>query len=215
MKAAVITFPASNCNRDMQVALQKAGFNTKAVWHQDQLENNFDLIALPGGFSYGDYLRCGAMAAISPIINQIKIAAKKGVKILGVCNGFQILCESGLLDGVLLQNQKGKFICQDVDLQIINKQSNFTKKYNQEIITIPIAHMDGRYFASDDVIKKLQDNDQIAFKYHKNNPNGSKADIAGILNENKNVLGMMPHPERIIEEDINGVDGLKLFESLF
>ncbi|OFW88838.1 MAG: phosphoribosylformylglycinamidine synthase I [Alphaproteobacteria bacterium RIFCSPHIGHO2_01_FULL_40_8] len=225
MKAGVITFPGSNCDRDAVVALQKVGAKVKKIWHQEtKLDDNFDLIIVPGGFSYGDYLRSGAMASISPVMREVKNLAKKGVRVLGICNGFQILTEAGLLPGALLRNKKMKFICRTINLRVENSASDFTAKYKKnQIIRIPIAHMDGNYFADSDVIKKLEDSQNVAFRYVDNrgnvsdesNVNGSMLNIAGIFNDAKNVLGMMPHPERAIDEDTGSKDGLLMFESLF
>lgn len=222
MKSAVITFPGSNCDRDALTALKAIGSDVQKIWHKESsLDNDLDLIIVPGGFSYGDYLRSGAMASISPVMNEVKRLAQKGVKILGICNGFQILTEAELLPGVLLKNKKAKFICKEVTLKVENNNSVFTKNYQKDdLIQIPIAHMDGNYFASDDVIKSLEDNDSIAFRYanlngqvsEEFNPNGSISNIAGILNSEKNILGMMPHPERAIDEKTGSKDGLKMFE---
>ncbi len=224
MKSALIIFPGSNCDRDAFDALEKIGSKCQKVWHQEtSLQDDLDLIVVPGGFSYGDYLRSGAMASISPIMTEIKRLAAKGVKILGICNGFQILTEAGLLDGVLMRNKKMKFICRDVFLRVENNNSAFTSNYEQkQIIKLPIAHMDGNYFANPETLKKLQDNNNIAFSYvsaegnltDEDNPNGSSINIAGIFNDQKNILGMMPHPERAIDINNGGVDGLAIFESL-
>ena len=212
--AAVVTFPGSNCDRDLIVALDKVFNKTYNLWHKDtSLPQNLDLIAVPGGFSYGDYLRCGAMAANSPIMSEIKKFALNGGRVLGICNGFQILIEAGLLPGALLRNKNLKFISKKSNLQIINNSCDFTKSYKSPYIELPIAHHDGNYFCDDDTLKSLQDNDQIAFKYC-DNPNGSIDDIAGILNKEKNILGMMPHPERSIDKLVGGLDGLGIFESL-
>ncbi len=216
MKAAVIQFPGSNCDRDMQVAIQQEiGADTILHWHGDaDLDDKLDFIAIPGGFSYGDYLRSGAMAARSPVMGAIIAAAHRGVPVLGVCNGFQILTESGLLPGALMRNAGIDFICRDVDLIVENDRSLFTTGYNKgSTITIPVAHHDGNYFADDTVIRTLEDNQRIAFRYA-NTINGSRNDIAGILNENGNVLGMMPHPERAVDERHGGTDGQNLFRSL-
>lgn len=217
MKAAVIVFPGSNCDRDMLNVLGDVfgDGNVDKIWHTEtNIDNKYDLIALPGGFSYGDYLRSGAISAKSPIMTEIKKQATRGVKVFGVCNGFQVLTESGLLDGSLIRNKNLKFICKDVELSVENNNSVFTNKYqlNQKI-NIPIAHHDGSYFARDDTIKALQDNEQIAFKYI-DNPNGSVADIAGIFNKQKNILGMMPHPERAYNKITGNTDGRALFESI-
>ena len=224
MKSAVIVFPGSNCDRDAVDALQKVGSKVNKVWHQEtKLENDLDLIVVPGGFSYGDYLRSGAMAAISPVMQEVKRLAERGAKVLGICNGFQILTEAGLLDGVLLRNKKIKFSCRDVLLHVEDTNTSFTKKYKKgQIVKIPIAHMDGNYFADPSTLKKLEDNGNIAFRYvsengnvtDDSNPNGSALNIAGIFNDKKTILGMMPHPERAIDINTGSSDGLFLFESL-
>ncbi len=224
MRAAVITFPGSNCDRDAVDALQKINSKVQRIWHQEtSLDDNLDLIIVPGGFSYGDYLRSGAMAKISPVMQEVKRLADKGVRVLGICNGFQILTESGLLPGVLLRNKKSKFICREVTLAVENTDSSFTKKYKkQQIIRVPIAHMDGQYYADTDTLKKIEDGNNIAFRYvnldgnatDEANPNGSALSIAGIFNDKKNVLGMMPHPERAIDDETGSSDGLLLFHSL-
>lgn len=224
MKAGVITFPGSNCDRDAFEVVQKIGGKAQKIWYQEtNLENNFDLIVVPGGFSYGDYLRSGAMAAISPVMNEVKRLAARGVKVIGICNGFQILTEAGLLDGVLLRNKKGRFICREVTLRIENNNSVFTSKYKkQQLVKFPIAHMDGNYFAEPDVLKKLEDNENIALRYvdedgnltDESNPNGSALNIAGIFNDQKNVLGMMPHPERAYDKNVGSGDGGALFQFL-
>ncbi len=224
MKSAVIVFPGSNCDRDAVDALQKVGSKVNKVWHQEnKLENDLDLIVVPGGFSYGDYLRSGAMAAISPVMQEVKRLAQRGTKVLGICNGFQILTEAGLLDGVLLRNKKIKFSCRDVLLHVEDTNTSFTKKYKKgQIVKIPIAHMDGNYFADPSTLKKLEDNGNIAFRYvsengnvtDDSNPNGSALNVAGIFNDKKTILGMMPHPERAIDINTGSSDGLFLFESL-
>ncbi|MFT5795516.1 MAG: phosphoribosylformylglycinamidine synthase I [Ulvibacter sp.] len=222
MKTAIIIFPGSNCDKDGLDGLNKISNNIQQIWHKEtKLDDNLDLILIPGGFSYGDHLRSGGIAANSNIMPEIIRLANKGVKVIGICNGFQILTEAGLLDGALMKNVGAKFICQNTYLSCQNQKTNFTNKINK-IIQIPIAHMDGNYYCSDDVLKNLEDNNQIAFKYcNKNgetksefNPNGSKENIAGIFNKNKNILGMMPHPERAIDKDTNGIDGMLLFNSL-
>jgi len=221
MKAGVIVFPGSNCDRDAFVALQKCGFKQVIkIWHQDKkLPENLKIIIFPGGFSYGDYLRSGAMAAISNIIIEIKKFAAKGGLILGICNGFQILTETHLLPGVLMKNKNNKFICKNSFLKICNNQTIFTNKYQKnEIIKIPAAHMDGRYYIDEIELKNLEKNHQIAFKYcnkngninDKTNFNGSLSNIAGVFNKEKNILGMMPHPERAIDKEIGLIDGIKM-----
>lgn len=224
MKAAVIIFPGSNCDRDAVTALQKVGAQVEKIWYQEtSLPKNLDLIIVPGGFSYGDYLRSGAMAAISPVMAEIKKAGQQGVNILGICNGFQILTEAGLLDGVLLRNRGIKFICRNVYLRVENATTNFTSSYQKnQVIKVPIAHMDGNYFADEKTLKSLEDNNQIAFRYvnengefdQSSNPNGSLNNIAGIFNAKKNILGMMPHPERAVDANTGLIDGLKMFEGL-
>jgi phosphoribosylformylglycinamidine synthase len=224
MKSAVITFPGSNCDRDAFVALQKVSNKVQRLWHNEtSLDNDLDLIVVPGGFSFGDYLRSGAMASISPIMQEVKRLSQKGVRILGICNGFQILTESNLLPGVLMRNKKMKFICREINLRVENNDSDFTKKYkNRQIIKIPIAHMDGNYFAEPDVIKRIEDNSMVAFRYvdengnvsDESNPNGSIFNIAGVFNESKNILGMMPHPERAIDANTGSNDGNLMLESL-
>ena len=216
MRAAVIVFPGSNCDRDMVCALNLAGHEVISVWHKEtELPKNIDLVAIPGGFSFGDYLRCGAIAAKSPIFKEVLKHIERGGYALGVCNGFQILTEAGVLPGILQQNIKTKFISKAVDLRVLNTTSIFTHRYvHEEPISIPIAHHEGNYFASSDDLKKLKDGDRIAFKYI-DNPNGALDDIAGILSENHRVLGMMPHPERHTE-DVHGCqDGYPFFEGLF
>ena len=216
MRAAVIVFPGSNCDRDMVCALNLAGHEVISVWHKEtELPKNIDLVAIPGGFSFGDYLRCGAIAAKSPIFKEVLKHIERGGYALGVCNGFQILTEAGVLPGILQQNIKTKFISKAVDLRVINTTSIFTHRYiHEEPISIPIAHHEGNYFASSDDLKKLKDGDCIAFKYI-DNPNGALEDIAGILSENHRVLGMMPHPERHTENVHGCQDGYPFFEGLF
>ena len=216
MRAAVIVFPGSNCDRDMVCALNLAGHEVISVWHKEtELPKNVDLVAIPGGFSFGDYLRCGAIAAKSPIFKEVIKHIERGGYALGVCNGFQILTEAGVLPGILQQNIKTKFISKAVDLRVLNTTSIFTHRYvHEEPISIPIAHHEGNYFASSDDLKKLKDGDRIAFKYI-DNPNGALEDIAGILSENHRVLGMMPHPERHTENVHGCQDGYPFFEGLF
>ena len=215
-RAAVITFPGSNCDRDMAVAIEQVSGTTAArVWHGDaDLPERLDLIALPGGFSYGDYLRSGAMAARSPIMRAVVEAANRGVPVLGVCNGFQVLTEAGLLPGALMRNAGIRFVCREVKLTVGTSQSLFTARYQagQEIV-IPVAHHDGNYFADDATLDRLEGEGRVAFRYAES-VNGSARDIAGVLGEGGNVLGMMPHPERMIEAAQGGTDGRALFESV-
>ncbi|MGD8326661.1 MAG: phosphoribosylformylglycinamidine synthase subunit PurQ [Sphingomonadales bacterium] len=215
MKAAVIVFPGSNCDRDVKVALEKiTGVTPEMIWHGDSTLPKTDLIVLPGGFSFGDYLRSGAIAARSPIMKEVVKQANDGTPTLGICNGFQILTDAGLLPGVLMRNAGLHFLCKDVTLTVENSQTAFTNAFNAGAeITIPIAHHDGNYFADEAVLKELEDNRQIAFRYQ-GNPNGSAHDIAGITNKSGSILGMMPHPERLIDEDLGGTDGRLVFESL-
>lgn len=217
MRAAVITFPGSNCDRDMTVAIERiSGKAPLRLWHGDaSLPESLDFIALPGGFSYGDYLRCGAMAANSPIMRAIIDAAGKGVPLLGVCNGFQVLAESGLLPGALMRNAAQTFICRTVKLKVENATSMFTSRYDAgQVIDIPVAHHDGNYFADSETLDRLEGDGRVAFRYAEN-CNGSQRDIAGILNAGGNVLGMMPHPERAVDAAHGGTDGVALFESVF
>ena len=214
-RSAVVTFPGSNCDRDMADALEKiSGTAPHRVWHGDaDLPDGLDFIALPGGFSYGDYLRSGAMAARSPIMQAVVAAADRGVPVLGVCNGFQVLTESGLLPGALMRNAGIRFVCREVALKVENSQSLFTAGYSAgQQVVIPVAHHDGNYFADDETLDRLEGEGRVAFRY--NEPvNGSARDIAGVLNKAGNVLGMMPHPERAIESAHGGTDGRALFES--
>ena len=214
-RAAVITFPGSNCDRDMAVAIERiSGTAPIRVWHGDaRLPEDLDFIALPGGFSYGDYLRSGAMAANSPIMQSVKRRAERGVPVLGVCNGFQVLTEAGLLPGALMRNASQNFICRTVALKVENDRSLFTSGYEAgQIIDIPVAHHDGNYFADDETLDMLEGEGRVAFRYVEN-CNGSQRDIAGVLNAEGNVLGMMPHPERAVEQAHGGTDGLALFEN--
>jgi len=214
-RAAVVTFPGSNCDRDLAVALEKvSGTAAIRVWHGDaELPEQLDFIGLPGGFSYGDYLRCGAMAARSPIVRAVVEAANKGVPVLGVCNGFQVLTESGLLPGALMRNAQLKFVCRTVPLVVENSQSLFTSGYEQgATIMLPVAHHDGNYFADEATLDRLEGEGRVAFRYG-DQVNGSQRAIAGVLNAAGNVLGMMPHPERAIEPELGGTDGRALFES--
>jgi phosphoribosylformylglycinamidine synthase subunit PurQ / glutaminase len=216
MRAAVIVFPGSNCDRDIAVALERAtGAPPAMVWHKDtDLLAGLDLVVVPGGFSFGDYLRCGAIAARAPVMRAIVGFAQGGGHVLGVCNGFQILIEAGLLPGALMRNAGLSFVCRDARLQVATSASAFTAGYRpDEIVTIPVAHHDGNFFASADLIARLEDEDRIAFRYL-DNPNGSAADIAGVLSENRRVLGMMPHPERAVDPVHGGTDGTRLFSGL-
>jgi len=216
MNSAVIVFPGSNCDRDMAEAIRIAtGKAPQMVWHRDsELPQELDFIAIPGGFSYGDYLRCGAMAAQSPVMQSIRSAAERGVPVLGVCNGFQILTEAGLLPGALMRNAGINFVCRDVALKVENSQSVFTSRYdNGAQIVVPVAHHDGNYQADEAILDRLEGEGRIAFRYVEA-CNGSARNIAGILNEGGNVLGMMPHPERMVEAAHGRSDGRKLFEGL-
>jgi phosphoribosylformylglycinamidine synthase subunit PurQ / glutaminase len=216
MRAAVIQFPGSNCDRDMAVAIRQiTGADTRIVWHRESsLPDKVDLIAIPGGFSYGDYLRSGAMAARSPVMQAVVAAAGRGVPVLGVCNGFQILTEAGLLPGALMRNSGIRFVCREVRLTVENNQSLFTNGYDRgEEVIMPVAHHDGNYFADGATLDRLEGEGRVAFRY--NEPvNGSARNIAGLFNDAGNVLGMMPHPERMIEPMQGGSDGRRLFEKL-
>ena len=217
MRAAVIQFPGSNCDRDMAVALEKVAGkgNVSMVWHKDaHLPSGLDVIGIPGGFSFGDYLRCGAIAARSPVMNAVVDFANKGGYVFGLCNGFQILAESGLLPGVLMRNAQLKYICKNVELTVETTDSVFTSLYKKgEVITTPIAHHEGNYSADPETLKGLAGDDRIAFKYVQT-PNGAMDDIAGILSANKRVLGMMPHPERLNDPELGGTDGVRFFEGI-
>ena len=222
MKSAVIIFPGSNCDRDMDVALKKFGFKNKMVWHDDNELPKSDLVVLPGGFSYGDYLRCGSMASKSKIMQSVINFAKSGGLVMGICNGFQILVETGLVPGVLLRNKYLEFICKNVFVKLDNKENLYFKNLDKDIFELHIAHNEGNYFCSNDELKSLGDNNQIAVTYcnengkeaDKFNPNGALSNIAGIFNKNKNILGMMPHPERVIDKSLSSDDGNFFFENL-
>ena len=223
MKSSIIVFPGSNCDRDVAVALKKFNIKNEMVWHNESILPKSDLVILPGGFSYGDYLRTGCIASKSKIINDVIEHGKKGRLILGICNGFQILLEAGLLPGALLRNKKLRFISKNIFLKAINIDNVFCQNYKKKnVIELHIAHNEGNYFAETNLLKKIEDKNLVAFKYsnssgeinNQNNPNGSSNNIAGILNEKKNILGMMPHPERLIDKFLSGEDGSLLFESL-
>ncbi|MET4103181.1 phosphoribosylformylglycinamidine synthase I [Roseovarius sp. MBR-78] len=215
MHAAVIVFPGSNCDRDLAVAFERAGAKVSMVWHKDTaLPEGVDIVAVPGGFSYGDYLRCGAIAANSPICRAVVAHAERGGYVLGICNGFQVLTETGLLPGALLRNAGLKYVCKPVGLTVATADSAFTRAYKAgNTITVPVAHHDGNYFADDATLDRLEAADRVAFRYA-DNPNGSLRDIAGILSENRRVLGMMPHPERMAEPAHGGSDGAAMFTGL-
>ena len=224
LRASVIVFPGSNCDRDVKVALEQiTGFPVKMVWHGDASVPASDLIVLPGGFSYGDYLRCGAMAAHSPIMRDVIAKAKAGTPVLGICNGFQILCESGLLPGVLMRNASLKFMCRDVYLRVENDKTFYTQCYRKgQVIRIPIAHAEGNYFADTETLDRLEGEGRVVFRYSDKEgnvspatcPNGAQRNIAGISGETGRILGMMPHPERLFELPLGGTDGRRIFESV-
>ena len=224
MKSAVIVFPGSNCDREVFTVLEAQGLNPRYVWHSDAaLPEKFDLVVLPGGFSYGDYLRCGAMAARSPIMREVISHAEKGGHVLGICNGFQILTETGLLPGTLLRNRHLKFNCKETNLRVEANDNAFTSGYQKgQVVNFPVAHAEGNYFADADTLQALNDNAQVALRYvdadgeatAEANPNGTLQNIAGITNKNKNVLGLMPHPERHADAALGGTDGAVLFQSL-
>lgn len=215
MKSAVIVFPGSNCDRDVFTVMQAQGMNPVSVWHDDaQLPEGLDLVVLPGGFSFGDYLRCGAMAARSPIMQSVKAFAEKGGHVLGICNGFQILCESGLLPGTLMRNDHLKFNCRETELRVESNGTPFTSGYKQgQVINLPVAHAEGNYFADEATLKELNANGQIALRYV-DAINGAQENIAGITNKAGNVLGLMPHPERHAEAALGGADGAAMFAAL-
>tara|TARA_X000001036_G_scaffold435982_1_gene478297 strand:- start:835 stop:1512 length:678 start_codon:yes stop_codon:yes gene_type:complete len=223
MKSSVIVFPGSNCDRDIAVALEKMHFKNQMVWHKESKLPKSDLIVLPGGFSYGDYLRSGAIAGKSLIIDEVIKAANDGCLILGICNGFQILTETGLLNGTLLRNKNLKFINKDIHIKVVDNKTKFTNKYKKnQVLEINIAHNEGNFFTDKNHLEELQKNNLIAFKYcdangdinEQSNPNGSLKNIAGIYNSKKNILGMMPHPERMTDKLISNTDGINLFSSL-
>lgn len=215
MKAAVIVFPGSNCDRDCKVAIERStGAEVAMVWHGDtELPKGLDLIVLPGGFSYGDYLRCGAMAALSPIMGEVKAAAERGVATVGICNGFQILCEVGLLPGALLRNEGLKYVCKPVELEVTNAQTRFTAGYQgRRQVAMTVGNGEGNFFADDETLDRLEGEGLVVFRYL-DNPNGSARRIAGIVNPQGNVLGMMPHPDRAFEPELGSADGAILFQS--
>ena len=217
MKSAVIVFPGSNCDRDAAVALeQMSGEKPQMVWHAESTLPDVDLVVLPGGFAYGDYLRSGAMAGQSRVMREVKAFAEKGGAVLGICNGFQVLTESGLLPGALMRNAYLKFVCRAVGLEVEETQSAFTRKYEKgQQVVFPVAHGDGNYFADEATLDRLEGEGRVVFRYAPgNNPNGSARDIAGILSEKRNVLGLMPHPERVCDPLLGGTDGIAMFQSL-
>ncbi|MBT2758583.1 phosphoribosylformylglycinamidine synthase subunit PurQ [Mesobacillus foraminis] len=216
MKFAVIVFPGSNCDVDMyHAAKDELGEDAEYVWHDETSLDGYDAILLPGGFSFGDYLRTGAIARFSPVMSEVIKAANAGKPVLGVCNGFQVLLEAGLLPGAMRRNESLKFICRPVGLKVENNNTMFSSAYEQgEVIQIPVAHGEGNYYCDEETMASLKQNNQIVFTYHGTNPNGSIEDIAGIVNEQGNVLGMMPHPERAVDTLLGGADGLKLFKSI-
>ena len=223
MKSSVIVFPGSNCDRDIGIALEKMQFKNQMVWHKETKIPKSDLIVLPGGFSYGDYLRSGAIAGKSLIIEEVIKAANDGCLILGICNGFQILTETGLLKGTLLRNKNLKFINKDIQIKVMNNETKFSNKYKKDqVLKINIAHNEGNFFTDNNHLQELKEDNLIAFKYcdekgiinEQSNPNGSLKNIAGIYNSRKNILGMMPHPERMVDKIISNTDGVNLFTSL-
>ena len=217
MKSAVVVFPASNCDRDAAVALEQlTGNKTHMVWHQDTELPDVDLVVIPGGFSYGDYLRCGAMASQSPIMRAVKAHAEKGGAVIGICNGFQVLTESHMLPGALVRNADLKFVCRPVSMTVEETQSAFTRKYEKgQTVSFPVAHGEGNYVADEETLDRLEAENRVVFRYAEgDNPNGSARNIAGILNEKRNVLGLMPHPERVVDPQLGGTDGIALFKSL-
>ena len=216
MKSAVVVFPGSNCDRDCAVAVERStGSRPHMVWHgESNLPRDLDLIVLPGGFSYGDYLRCGAMAALSPVMTPVVEAARRGVAVVGVCNGFQVLCEAGLLPGALLRNARLKYVCKPVGLRIENAQTRFTAGYGERRTAVmTVGNGEGNYYADEDTLDRLEGEGRVVFRYL-DNPNGSSRAIAGIVNEGGNVLGLMPHPDRAFEPELGSADGAVLFQSI-
>lgn len=217
MKAAVVVFPGSNCDRDCKVAIERsAGARVEMVWHQETaLPDDLDLIVLPGGFSYGDYLRCGAMAAQSPVMREVIAAANNGMAVVGICNGFQVLCEAGLLPGALLRNEKLKYVCKPVALDVVNSQTRFTASFGeQRSAVMTVGNGEGNFFADEQTLDRIEGEGQVVFRYQ-DNPNGSARDIAGLMNAKGNVLGLMPHPDRAFDPDLGSEDGAILFRSIF
>jgi phosphoribosylformylglycinamidine synthase len=216
MKAAVIVFPGSNCDRDCKVAIERStGAKVDMVWHgETALPDRVDLIVLPGGFAYGDYLRCGAMAALSPVMAEVRAAAERGVAVAGICNGFQVLCEARMLPGALLRNAGLKYVCKQVELEVVNQQTRFTAGFQaKRDVRMTVGNGEGNYFADEATLEQLEGEGQVVFRY-RDNPNGSARDIAGIVNERGNVLGMMPHPDRAFEPELGSADGALLFASV-
>jgi len=216
MKAAVVVFPGSNCDRDCKVAIERStGGSVRMIWHQETaIPDGLDLIVLPGGFAHGDYLRCGAMASLSPVMAAVRAAAGRGVAVAGICNGFQILCEAGMLPGALLRNVALKYVCKPVALDVVNSQTRFTVAFgDRRHATMPVGNGEGAYFAEEDTLDRLEGDGRVAFRYRQN-PNGSARDIAGILSEEGNVLGIMPHPDRAFEADLGSSDGGLIFQSV-
>jgi phosphoribosylformylglycinamidine synthase len=222
MNSSVITFPGSNCDRDMHVALKKFGFKNKMVWHNDVELPKSDLVVLPGGFSYGDYLRCGSMASKSKIMKSVINFANSGGLLMGICNGFQILTETELLPGILLRNKHAEFICKNVFVKISNNENSYFKNIKKKTLELHIAHNEGNYFCSNEQMKEIEDHNQVALLYcdkngeinESSNPNGASKNIAGIFNKKKNILGMMPHPERMVDVALSGEDGSIFFKNL-
>jgi phosphoribosylformylglycinamidine synthase len=216
MKAAVVVFPGSNCDRDCKVAIERTtGAQVSLVWHQEtSLPPSLDLIVLPGGFAYGDYLRCGAMAALSPVMAEVRAAAVRGTAVAGICNGFQILCEAGMLPGALLRNADLKYVCRCVELEVVNQQTRFTAAFaGRRTARMTVGNGEGNYFAADETLDRLEGEGRVVFRY-RDNPNGSARAIAGIVDQRGNVLGIMPHPDRAFETDLGSADGALLFQSV-
>jgi phosphoribosylformylglycinamidine synthase subunit PurQ / glutaminase len=216
MKAAVVVFPGSNCDRDCKAAIERTtGAQVEMVWHAEtELPGGIDLVVLPGGFAHGDYLRCGAMAALSPVMTAVREAARRGVAVAGICNGFQVLCEARLLPGALLRNVGLRYVCTPVDLEVVNAQTRFTARYGvARVARMTVGHGEGAYFADEETLDRLEGEGRVVFRYVEN-PNGSLRDIAGIINAQGNVLGMMPHPDRACEPELGSVDGAAIFQSV-